>query len=73
MHTKNTLYFLLAPGGAASFDAGVRLQRYSGSRDDVNQKTFCFPLLLQLLLLIYFLNGVFGGVDFEFETYFVAH
>ncbi len=58
---------------AASFAAGVRQQRYSGLRDDEAKKAKCLLLLLQLLLLIYFLNGVFGGVDFELETYFVAH
>jgi hypothetical protein len=31
---KKILCFLLAPGGAASFAAGVRRQRYSVSRDD---------------------------------------
>jgi hypothetical protein len=39
---KNTLYFLLAPGGAASFAAGVRRQRYSVSRDDDGKNALCY-------------------------------
>lgn len=39
---KKTLCFLLAPGGAASFAAGVRRQRYSASRDDEGKNALCY-------------------------------
>lgn len=40
--SKKALCFLLAPGGAASFAAGVRRQRYSVSRDDDGKNALCY-------------------------------